>query len=449
MRNIFLLVFSGLLLAGCSSKQWQETSSGIEVNLRGVRGKDPLKLKIDVIDDNIIHVMASPETRFSKRKSLIVADNRDLSIGGFRVGGDSDSITVSTARLNVKVSIETGAVVFYDKDYNTILKEYGTGGKSFKPFSVEGSDGYSLYQVFESPEDEAFYGLGQHQSDEFNYKGLNEELFQYNTKVSIPFIVSNKNYGILWDNYSLTKFGDPRDYSQIDLFRLYDENGEEGGLTASYLVDSDPGKVFVKRKESCIDYENLETIRNFPADFPFNGSTVTWSGMIEPVESGLYHFKLYYAGYIKVFIDDEAVVAERWRTAWNPNTFRFRKEMEGDKKYSIRVEWKPDGGVSYLGLKAQSPRAPEDQGNLSLWSEMGDRIDYYFIKGDNLDEVISGYRSVTGKAPIMPKWALGYWQSRERYRSQAQLLDVVKEYRKRNIPLDNIVLDWSYWPVDS
>ena len=66
-----------------------------------------------------------------------------------------------------------------------------------------------------SPDDEAFYGLGQHQADEFNYKGKNEELFQYNTKVSVPFIVSNKNYGILWDSYSLCRFGDPRDYAQL------------------------------------------------------------------------------------------------------------------------------------------------------------------------------------------------------------------------------------------
>ncbi len=115
----------------------------------------------------------------------------------------------------------------------------------------------------------------------------------------------------------------------------------------------------------------------------------------------------------------------------------------------MKLEWKPDGGVSYIGLKALSPRSVKDQGSLSLTSEMGNQIDYYFIRGNSMDDVISGYRILTGKAPIMPKWALGYWQSRERYRSQNELLDVVKEYRKRNIPLDNIVLDWSYWPVDS
>ena len=87
---------------------------------------------------------------------------------------------------------------------------------------VEGTKGYTVRQVFQSAgNDEAFYGLGQHQADEFNYKGKNEELFQYNTKVSVPFIVSNKNYGVLWDSYSLCRFGDPRDYSQLgDVFKL-------------------------------------------------------------------------------------------------------------------------------------------------------------------------------------------------------------------------------------
>ena len=62
-----------------------------------------------------------------------------------------------------------------------------------------------------------------------------------------------------------------------------------------------------------------------------------------------------------------------------------------------------------------------------------------------MDEVISGYRTLTGKAPIVPKWALGFWQSRERYKTQNEILSTVNEFRKRKIPIDNIVLDWSYW----
>jgi len=449
MKKIAVLILTGLFISECTTQNWQETPSGIIVTLKGKTGKDPRKIRLDVISDNIIHVAASPEKSFSEEKSLIVADSRDLAVASFRIEKDSNSLLLLTSGINARISLESGQMTFYDKDYNVLLREPDKGGKSFKPFSVEGTDGYSLHQVFESPADESFYGLGQHQSDEFNYKGLNEILYQYNTKVSVPFVLSDKNYGILWDNYSLTKFGDPRDYYQMDLFRLYDDNDEEGGLTATYYSDSEQKEVFARRKEAHIDYENLETVKNFPEGFPLNRSVVIWTGKIKPVESGLYHFKLYYAGYTKVFIDDEPVVAERWRTAWNPNTYRFRKQMEAGKKYSVRIEWKPDGSVSYLGLKALSPRDEKEQGNLSLFSEMGNQIDYYFIRGNTIDEVISGYRSVTGKAPIMPKWALGFWQSRERYRSQSELLGVVKEYRKRNIPLDNIVLDWSYWPVDS
>ena len=76
--------------------------------------------------------------------------------------------------------------------------------------------------------------------------------------------------------------------------------------------------------------------------------------------------------------------------------------LEAGKKAALKVDWKPDGGISYLGLKVLGPLLPEEQGRLSLWSEMGQELDYYFIRGGNMDEVISGYRTLTGKAPIMP-----------------------------------------------
>ena len=62
-----------------------------------------------------------------------------------------------------------------------------------------------------------------------------------------------------------------------------------------------------------------------------------------------------------------------------------------------------------------------------------------------MDEVIAGYRTLTGKATLLPIWAFGFWQSRERYKTQDEILNTVKEFRNRRIPLDNIVLDWSYW----
>jgi len=447
MKKIFLLPAIFLLLVSCAQQKWQKTDTGVIINPSVKPEEGAGKIKVDVVNARIFHVQAVPGSDFPDTESLCVVNNPGSA--GFVATEKKGSLILSTSEISAEISLETGRIIFRDKKNNVLLAEPDAGGKTFSPVETEGTRGWSMKQVFMSPADEAFYGLGQHQSDEFNYKGLNESLFQYNTKVAIPVIVSNRNYGLLWDNYSLTKFGDPRDYSEIGLFKLYDENGEEGGLTATYLVNSAPGNVFIRRKESAIDYENLETIKKFPENFRFYNSTITWTGKIVPQEAGKYQFKLYYAGYTRLFIDDREVVSERWRTAWNPNTYKFFLDMEKDRSYNIRLEWKPDGGVSYIGLKALSPRPAEEQGNLSLYSEMGDKIDYYFISGDDMDNVISGYRTLTGKAPIMPKWAMGYWQSRERYGSQDELLGIVKEYRKRNIPLDNIVLDWFYWPEDS
>ncbi|NPA36619.1 MAG: DUF5110 domain-containing protein [Chlorobi bacterium] len=81
----------------------------------------------------------------------------------------------------------------------------------------------------------------------------------------------------------------------------------------------------------------------------------------------------------------------------------------------------------------------------SFTSEVADQIDYYFIGSNNIDGVISGYRKLTGKAPMLPKKAYGYWQSKERYRSFGEMINVIKHYRRLKLPVDNIVLDWRYW----
>jgi len=81
----------------------------------------------------------------------------------------------------------------------------------------------------------------------------------------------------------------------------------------------------------------------------------------------------------------------------------------------------------------------------SFSSEVGEGVDYYFIYGKNADGVVAGMRSLTGKVPMIPLWTYGYWQSKERYKSQDELLDVVKKYRDLKVPLDGIIQDWQYW----
>ena len=87
-----------------------------------------------------------------------------------------------------------------------------------------------------------------------------------------------------------------------------------------------------------------------------------------------------------------------------------------------------------------------EKDNISeFYSKMGDGIDYYLFVGDNLDKVISEYRKLTGKAVMLPRWAFGYWQSKERYQTQDELLSVGQKYRQLQIPIDVMVQDWEWW----
>lgn len=87
----------------------------------------------------------------------------------------------------------------------------------------------------------------------------------------------------------------------------------------------------------------------------------------------------------------------------------------------------------------------DSPGGMSFHSEAGPQMDYYFIAGRTMDEVIAGYRNLTGAAPMYGKWAYGYWQSREHYKNRQELLQVAQEYRRRQIPIDNLIQDWNYW----
>lgn len=87
----------------------------------------------------------------------------------------------------------------------------------------------------------------------------------------------------------------------------------------------------------------------------------------------------------------------------------------------------------------------QSKGGMSLSSEVADGIDYYFMLGESADGVVGEMRTLTGTVPMFPLWTYGYWQSKERYKSSRELLDVVRRYRKEQVPLDGIIQDWQYW----
>ena len=444
-----LFLLSALLVLGACADVYKVTENGVSVKVQQPSEDGPTLVRLEVLGEKIIHVSATPERKFADPESLVIIPAKEKT--GFAVEQNEDTITVSTSEIKANVLASTGEVWFTDMDGKVLLREDEGGGKSFSPIEVEGTHGYSFRQVFESPEDEAFYGLGQHQADEFNYKGKNEELFQYNTKVSVPFIVSNKGYGVLMDSYSMMRFGNPSDYKQLsEVFNLYDQTGKEGCLTGTYVPAE--GETIV-REEPKLYFEHLVApemtrVVNLPEGFRFYGSDITYEGFIEAPVTGEYQFILYYAGYTTVKVGGETVVPERWRTAWNPNAYKFSVYLQAGEKTPLKVEWKPDGDVSYCGLRAYDVVDPSQQAKHQWWSEMTKQMDWYFIAGDDMDEVISGYRTLTGKAPVMPKWAMGYWQSRERYKTSTEMIEALQGFRQRNIPIDNIVMDWSHWEED-
>lgn len=156
----------------------QPTSGGAQV------------VRLQVVNDNIIRVQATSEAQLPQKQSLIIVPQ--TAKPKFTVT-DGPQVSVKAAQVEARVDTKTGRVTFYDREGKQLLREAEHGGKTFRPFRVPDREigvdvarvpeaqrnGLSWRMLFDSPDDEAFYGLGQHQSEELNMKGKNEDLFQY------------------------------------------------------------------------------------------------------------------------------------------------------------------------------------------------------------------------------------------------------------------------------
>ena len=401
-------------------------------------------VKLEVVSDNIIRVIAVPGKEIAPVQSLVTVFNRS-SIPAWSIVSSKDKLTLKTRELSAIVDLKTGTISFWDSKRKKILSEKPIEGRSFKPAVFDGKRYYHLTQTFETTNDDAWYGLGQHQDGIMNYRDQQIIFFQNNSEVAVPFLISSKNYGILWDNYSLSTAGDVRPLHSLSSLQLFSKNGEQGWLTATYRNNkSTPGDIILQRPETAINMGFLNESRLIlPKEFNPVGGSVTWEGNVASYFSGLHQLRFSYGGSLKIWLNNKLVL-DRWRKAWNPASAIIPVEFKSGERVSVKIEWIPEGD-SYLSAKWQEPLSKDEQNYFSFSSEAGQQVDYYFIHGNNMDEVISGYRNLTGKAPIVPKWALGFWQSRERYKSEDEILSTVNEFRKRKIPIDNIVLDWSYW----
>jgi alpha-D-xyloside xylohydrolase len=345
-------------------------------------------LKVEACAPNIIRVACARQRSFFSRPSLVVLPQRKPP--KCKVTHAARETIFTTSRLQVRVSSATGAVTFLDADGNAILAERSRGRK-ITPAKVEGERTFHVQQRWEANADESLYGLGQRQLGILDIKGYDLDLWQHNTHVAVPVLVSSRGYGILWDNNSYTRFGDLRPFEAIPPQCLRKAGGE----------------------------------------------------LVPPV-TGDYQLQTYSNGSIKLWLDNRLLI-DHWRQTWLADYDQVKVHLEANRHYRLKVE---SGGeqATTMELRWKTP-APDD--STSLWSEVGEGIDYYFVYGPELDKVVAGYRRLTGQATLLPGWAFGLWQSRQRYETSQQSLDVVDEFRQRGIPFDNIVQDWLYWPKDA
>lgn len=289
VTKVYTVNYTVLTSSPFSISSYVADTAGINFQL--VKGK----LRLNVCNDKIIQVSYTPNSTLPQKDTIIV--NKVWGKSNFTVTEDVDNVIISTQSLTVKVTKAGSVVSYFDKSGNLLVSE---DSKEMIAATVLGVNTNTCIATFNSPVSEGLYGLGQHQQKIMNYKGQSVTMDQQNTEIALPFLVTTKGYGILWDNYSLTNF-------------------------------------------------------------------------------------------------------------------------KGDVAVSTKYQFS---------------------------SESGNMVDYYFMYGPEMDDVIKEYRTASGAAPMFPKWAYGLFQSKDKYSSQDEILTLANKYRAANLPLDCIVQDWDYWTPD-
>jgi alpha-D-xyloside xylohydrolase len=376
--------FVFLLITTCSLAAWPVSHSQFAIkelhqDANGVTLRIPSGImRVELCGDRVVHVVASRTSELPTPRVPVVL--QPCRASNLEVKTDTKNLNIYSPAITVTIDVTNGAVTFKSKDGKLLLAEPKEGGKAFDVPSIFEMKTWKVQQSFLSPSDELQYGLGQHQEGIFNIRGVPIRLSQANTNISVPFLLSSKGYGLLWNNASLTDFN--------------------------------------------------------PADQPIAIDPSTGKGKFNTGAKGTYGFVLTSDNRDRLTVDvgDRHVID--LQNVWTPTSGSGVVDLQDNKEYEATAKGGP-GGVQL------AVRPPQD--TTTFRSEVGQAIDYYFFYGPELNRVVADYRQLTGEAPLFPRWAYGYWQCRERYHSQQEILDTAAEFRRRKIPVDALVQDWQYW----
>lgn len=375
---------------------WEKKSQFVELKLGdGV-------FKFTPQSDNAVRVQYMQGEPDFLPEYIFIEKNKEV---GLEVKETSKEVVIQLPKLAVFVDKQKGNVVFKDENGNLLLQELEHGRTMFVN-EPEKRKTYYVQQSFYSPSDEYLYGTGQFQDGYLNIKGLSRRLTQLNTQISIPFILSNKGYGLLWHNYGMTYF------NPLDNQVLLKRKGQSGSIEKVNVTTTEG----TKQEDRQSNY--------FEGKF-----TVSQKGKY----SILLDVGQRMARKHRLLLDGNPIM--EIDNIWLPNTTSFIVNLEAGE-HKILVE----------GVSGDAPCVyyKKVENETVFRSPVADCIDYTIFSG-NADEVIASYRELTGNAPMMPRWALGYIHCRERFKSQKELLAVAKKFRQERYSIDLIVQDWQYW----
>ena len=314
-------------------------------------------------------------------------------------------LRLSTNSITVLFDKQTAVIDYSDNTGKIFLSE--KVGRKLNPDTVGGQNCFVAEQSFDSPPDEYLFGLGQFQDGHYNLKNVTRKLIQVNSQIAIPFLYSSRGYGLLWHQYGLTEFNPAG-----NVVPLTKKDTASGGA-GTVEVTTTSGTQRVSRQQALytgklnipgdgdyslmLDLGNMESRHLLIIDGkPCIDQTNLW---LPPAASSIINLKAGEHG-VQVVCKSTNTPKLSWKKIGNETTFR-------------------------------SPNAKS--------------LDYVVFYGKNADQVIATYRNLSGNVPMLPLWAYGFWQCRERYTSGKHLVQTVQEFRRRNLPLDVIVQDWQYW----
>ncbi len=306
-------------------------------------------------------------------------------------------------RISVSVDAQHGTLRFYDAQGTCVTT---VTNHSLTPVTVQDRQAYAASMTMTSPADEYITGLGQFQDGLGNLRGMSRRLTQVNTQISIPLFLSNKGYGVLWNNYGMTEF------NPSDLCLPMLQEGEEGS-SEIVNVTSTEGSKQERRRSNTFRAE-------IDIDRPGN-----YSVLLDVGQSMARRHHLTLDGHQVIDV----------RNVWLPPTTTVRVHL--DAGHHVFASQLTNGDKPVLQLR-------RIDATTTLQSPVADKVDYTIFFGSP-DEIIATYRQLTGPSPMMPLWALGYIHCRERYHSSAEILDNVRTFRQHQLPLDVIVQDWQWW----